>query len=209
MTSGEPFNPLDLGVKKRFSLPESYWITHDAARTIRHFLRLRAGQGEQYTSRIMLAVTEVNGCALCAYAHTKFALEAGMDAEEVRQLLGGVTSGAPDRELPALAFAQHYADTGARPETPVWNRLVEIYGEQEALGVLGATRMMMWGNAVGIPLSLLRTRLRGRPQPGSGGVHEIGTAVGVWLILPVAVVHAALSTLLRRPLLSAHPRAAG
>lgn len=204
MSVGEQFNPLDLSVKNQFSLRESYWITYEAARTVRHFARLRSGRGEEYSSRIMLAVTEVNGCALCAFAHAKFALEAGMANDEVRQLLGGVTSGAPNRELPALAFAQHYADTRAHPDADAWDRLVAIYGEPEALAVLGATRMMMWGNAVGIPMSLLQARLRDRPQRGSHLLNEIGAAVGVWLLLPPALAHAAFSTLRRKPLQPTH-----
>ncbi len=203
MHVGEQFNPLDIDVKKHYSLPETYWIIHDAARTIRHYSRLREDGGEQYASRIMLAVTEVNGCGLCAYAHTKFALDAGIDSDEVRQILGGVTSGAPDRELPALAFAQHYADTRAHPDTNAWDRIVAVYGRQEALGVLGATRMMMAGNAVGIPLSLLRARLRGHPQSGSSFTDEIGASVGVLLVLPIALVHSASSTLRGKPLWTA------
>jgi hypothetical protein len=31
------------------------------------------------------------------------------------------------------------------------DRLVQVYREQAALGLLGAVRMIMWGNAVGIP----------------------------------------------------------
>ena len=189
---------MDLAAKKRFSIRETYWITHDAARMMRDYLRLRAGD-EQYASRIMLAVTEVNGCALCAFAHTKYALDAGMDIDEVRQMLGGVTAGAPDRELPALAFAQHYADTGARPEMGAWDRLVTIYGDREALGVLGATRIMMWGNAVGLPLSLLRSRLRGEPQPGSSLPDEVVTTLGAFGVLPAALVHAGWSKFRRKP----------
>lgn len=206
MHAGEQFNPLDLDVKKHYSLRENYWIIHDAVRTIRHYSRLRAGEGEQYASRIMLAVTEVNGCGMCAYAHTKFALEAGIDSNEVRDILGGVTSGAPDRELPALAFAQHYADNWAYPDTDAWDRLVAIYGDQEALGVLGATRMMMAGNAVGIPLSLLRSRLRGQPQSGSSLPREVGSTVGVLLVLPIAIAHSAWSTLRGKPLWTARHR---
>ena len=38
---------------------------------------------EHFIERIMLAVTEVNGCAVWSYAHTKMALEAGMTNEEI------------------------------------------------------------------------------------------------------------------------------
>jgi AhpD family alkylhydroperoxidase len=37
----------------------------------------------------MLAVTEVNGCEMCSYAHTKMALEAGLSNDEIQQMLAG------------------------------------------------------------------------------------------------------------------------
>ena len=65
--------------------------------------------------------------------------------------------------------------------------------------MLGATRMMMWGNAVGIPMSLLRARLRGRPQHGSSLPGEIGSGLGAVLVMPLAVVRAAISVLRHEP----------
>jgi hypothetical protein len=50
--------------------------------------------------------------------------------------------------------------------------------------------MMMWGNALGIPLSSLRTRLHGSPDPGSSLAYEIGTPLGSLLVTPVALAHA-------------------
>lgn len=32
----------------------------------------------QFVERLMLAVTEVNGCAVCSYAHTRMALREGI-----------------------------------------------------------------------------------------------------------------------------------
>ncbi len=186
---------------KHYRVREIYTITRDAARSIPHLHRFQESRGKHFPERIMLAVTEVNGCALCAHAHTRFALDAGMGTEEVRQLLGGVTDGAPDDELAAIAFAQHYADTRAHPEPSAWKRLIEIHGEEEALGILGATRMMMWGNAVGIPLSSLRARRGGAPHPESTLRYEIGTFVGALAVSPAALLHAAIAMLRRTPLL--------
>ena len=64
----------------------------------------------EFIERIMLGVTEVNGCEVCSYAHTKMALEQGMAAEEIQQLLAGSTDNIPVEEMPAYLFAQHYAD---------------------------------------------------------------------------------------------------
>lgn len=185
--------------KRHYSLRETYWIAHDAVRTIRHFARLRA-RGRQLTERIMLAVTEVNGCALCAHGHTRFALEAGVSGDEIRELLGGVADTVPDAELPAIVFAQHYADTRGNPDHHVWRNLVEVYGEEQAVGILGTARIIMWGNAVGIPWSSLLSRLRGRPHPSSSVGCEIGTIVGATFVVPVAVIHAGISRLRGKPI---------
>ncbi|WP_256205872.1 carboxymuconolactone decarboxylase family protein [Carnobacterium iners] len=37
--------------------------------------------------RIMLAVTQVNGCSVCSYTHTKMALEVGMKSEKIKNIL--------------------------------------------------------------------------------------------------------------------------
>ncbi len=202
-------SPLAMVAKKLYTVRQTYWITHDAARMIRHFTQLRAA-GEKFTERIMLAVTEVNGCALCAYGHTRFALEAGLSADEVRELLGGSATDVPDDELPAIAFAQHYADTGGHPDPLAWRTLVDDCGQERALEILGAVRMMMWGNAAGIPWSALLSRLRGAPYPRSSVAYEIGTVVGDAVVMPLAVIHAGISGLRGKPIIwfEAAPRSA-
>ncbi|MBH0054270.1 carboxymuconolactone decarboxylase family protein [Salinibacterium sp. SWN139] len=202
--SAAPFDVWSMRANRRFSLRDICQITHDATVTFRYFRKFRKAVGEKRTSRIMLAVTEVNGCALCAYGHAKFALDAGIDPGEVRDLLGGVTQGAPDRELAGIGFAQHYADTEGHPDEDAWDQLVQFYGREEALGVLGATRMMMWGNAVGIPLSSLRARLKGSPHPGSSVTYEIGTILGAWVVVPVAVIRALFSLARHQPPITFH-----
>jgi AhpD family alkylhydroperoxidase len=193
----EHARPVPMVAKKHYSVRETYWLTHDAAVTIRHFARLRV-RSPRVTERIMLAVTEVNGCALCAYGHTRFALGAGLTNDEIRDLLGGGAGSIPDAELPAVAFAQHYADQRGRPDHDVWRRLVDVYGEEQALDVLGTARMIMCGNAIGIPWSSLVSRLRGAPHPDSSLRREIRTIGGSLLVMPVAVAHAQVSVLRRR-----------
>ncbi|MGB7982830.1 MAG: carboxymuconolactone decarboxylase family protein [Candidatus Nanopelagicales bacterium] len=176
--------------KKHYSVPEIYRITHLAARTTAVGARTRCDR--QSAERIMLAVTEVNGCELCSYAHTRLALDAGVSDAQVRALLGGVTTGVPDDQLPGIAFAQHYAHTRGHPDPTAWTTLVDQFGTSQAFCVLRAIWMMMWGNALGIPLSSLRSRLQGSPDPGSSLAYEIGTPLGSLLVTPVALVHAAL-----------------
>lgn len=184
--------------RKHYSVPEIYRITHLAVRTTGVWAPSRCDR--QSAERIMLAVTQVNGCELCSYAHTRLALGSGVSDAEVRALLGGVTAGVPDGQLAGIAFAQHYANTRGHPEPTAWADLVDQYGPTRAACVLRATRMMMWGNALGIPLSSLRSRLRGLPDPGSSLAYEIGTPLGSLLVTPVALVHALLRGLRGAPI---------
>ncbi len=184
---------MPLVIKKRYTVRETYRITQLAARSA-----LTTGRDQcdrEASERIMLAVTEVNGCEICSYAHARRAIEAGVGNEEVRALLGGITDGVPDDELAGIAFGQHYADTRGHPDPQAWTDLVERYGQPQALCVLRAVRMIMWGNAMGIPLGSLRARLRGAPDPGSSLTYEVGTLVGGGLLTPVAVAHALVADL--------------
>ena len=57
---------------------------------------------EQFGKRIMLAVTQVNGCAMCSYFHTKEALKMGMPEQEIKSILSGELGAAPEEEAVAL-----------------------------------------------------------------------------------------------------------
>jgi AhpD family alkylhydroperoxidase len=155
--------------------------------------------------RLMLAVTQVNGCALCAWGHTKAALESGMSGEEVRALLGGDLERVPPDEMAAVLFAQHYADTRCRPSPQAWQRIVDLYGAPLAAGILGAVRMIMIGNVYGIAGGAFLGRLRGRPDPHSGLVYELAMIAGAVVVLPVAFFHAGLAALAGKPLIAFTP----
>ena len=190
--------------RKIYSIRESNWIFYHGLRTVRAMMRARKN-GElsrQFAERLMLAVTEVNGCSLCAWGHTRAALESGMSGEEIRQLLRGETEHLPADEIPAILFAQHYADTRGHPTQVAWERVVADYGPSKAGGILGAVRMIMIGNAFGIAGGALLSRLRGRPDPRSGVVYEAGMVFAAVAYFPVALAHSAITGLSREPLIS-------
>lgn len=198
---------------RMYSVREAYRITCQGLRTAPSLLKAKRG-GElsgEAAERIMLAVTEVNGCEVCSYAHARMALEMGLGAEEVRSLLAGDTGAIPADEAIAIAFAQQYADCRGRPSRESWQRLVETYGTTKALGILGAARVMMIGNAYGIAWSAFRSRLKGRPIAKSSLGYELVMLFSVLVHPPVALVHAAVSGLLGVPLIGwdSSPKDAG
>lgn len=181
-----------------YSLSEIYLIGYKMFLTVGKYAKGRKKDviGEQFSERIMLAVTEVNDCPVCSYAHTKIALEAGMSSEEIEKMLSGVISDVPTDELPAIMFGQHYAEYRGTPTEEAWLRIVEIYGEETALSILGASRMIMFGNAIGIPWSSFIRRFKGQPDKRSTLLYEFSVVVSTLVLVPVAAVHALLSSLL-------------
>ncbi|MFH1466349.1 MAG: carboxymuconolactone decarboxylase family protein [Pseudomonadota bacterium] len=108
--------------------------------------------GHAFRERLMLAVTEVNGCRWCSWFHAREALRAGLPQEEVARLLGGELALAPAEEQPALLYAQHWAEADTRPAADARARLVEVYGEHKAIDIELAMRMIrignLWGNTL-------------------------------------------------------------
>ncbi len=197
-----PKNPPKFG-RKLYSVKESYWIFHKGIRTIKYMFNARR-KGEissKFIERLMLAVTEVNDCAICSYAHTKRALESGMSSEEIQKMLSGIIDGVPEDEVAAVMFAQHYADTRGNPTKKSWQSIVEIYGINKAKSILGAIRTIMIGNAYGIPWSSFFNRLNGQPDPRSSVRYELSMMLGT-ILTPISLIHAIVSSLLRKPLIS-------
>ena len=80
----------------------------------------------------MLAVTEVNQCRYCSYAHTRMALQSGLSPDEIQQLLKHNIQNSPEEEIRAILYAQHWAETDGQPD-PVIRKVLE--GEYGACGV--------------------------------------------------------------------------
>lgn len=152
--------------------------------------------------RINLAVTEVNDCAVCSYVHTKIALEAGLNNEEIKNLLMGNRSDVPDNELAAILFAEHYADSRAKPSKDAWERIVEVYGLSKAKGILAAIRMIMIGNTVGIASNSFINRFKGKADKRSNIFYELGIFTSLIIFAPFVLIHSIFSVIFRIPLIS-------
>jgi len=74
---------------------------------------------------------------------------------------------------------------------------VKEYGKEKALGILGATRMIMIGNIIGIPFSAFRSRLKGKPIKKSNLIYEIGMMLSIIVFLPVAFKHSIISNVFK------------
>ena len=156
--------------------------------------------GKAFSERIMLAVTAVNGCRYCSYAHTRLALQNGLSADEVQRLLGGEIGQVTPEEGPALFFAQHYAESGGRPAADALQELKDVYGSNMADEILAHIRMITMGNLSGNTIDALLSRLQGAPAEGSSLGHELL----VLLMLVVGTPVVALAVLMKQGLWAVH-----
>jgi AhpD family alkylhydroperoxidase len=126
-----------------------------------------------FSEKIMLAVTQVNGCRYCSYAHVRMALQAGVSELELRDLLTGEFNHIPEYELIAVLFAQHYAEQADHYEAAAWQRLQDTYGAEVANDILTHIRVITFANLYGNTFDALLERLRFHPVRGSHFFDEV------------------------------------
>ncbi|MFN2213523.1 MAG: carboxymuconolactone decarboxylase family protein [Anaerolineales bacterium] len=112
-----------------------------------------------FRERLMLAVTAVNKCRYCSYAHTRQALVEGIDKDEIEAMQDGVFEGCPRDELPALLYAQHWAETQGRTEPAARERFVDKYNEETVKAIEMTLQTIQMGNLLGNTVDYVLYRL--------------------------------------------------
>jgi AhpD family alkylhydroperoxidase len=115
--------------------------------------------------RLMLVVTAVNDCRYCSYVHTRAALCAGISEGEVEELSRGELEGSPPEQVPALVYAQHWAESGGRPDPEARARVVERYGERRVRAIEVVLHAIRIGNLTGNTFDRVLSRASGG-RPG-------------------------------------------
>ena len=140
------------GFKKRFYTPRSFFRDLREMLARRSEIRDTARSGRvsrAFAEKIMMAVTAVNGCRYCAYFHTRQALAEGVPQDEIARILALELDQFPPEEAVALAFAQHWAETGGHPDPEAEGRFRETYGPQVSDDIMNWIRMITMGNLMG------------------------------------------------------------
>lgn len=102
-----------------------------------------------FRERLMLAVTAVDGCRYCSYFHARQALKSGLAPQEINQLLSGDVDNCPEAESVAVIYAQHWAESNARPDPEVVRKLEQTYGIKRSESIHLMLRMIQMGNLMG------------------------------------------------------------
>lgn len=134
--------------------------------------------------RIMLTVTQVNGCAMCSYAHTQIALDSGLQDEEIMKLLNAELEDVPETERAIIIFAQHYADTQAKPTKEAYSLIVNTYGKAKAKLILDTIHIIMMGNCYGIPTGSFISRFK---KKGSS-FHDLRSTIAYELLMFLTLI---------------------
>lgn len=138
-----------------------------------------------FAEKIMLAVTQVNGCRYCSYGHSRLALAAGVSEDELRDLLAGDLGNFPEAEAVALSYAQHYAETQGQPDPEARQRLLDTYGPETAADIACYIRMISFGNLLGNTFDAFLSRLKGAPASDSRFLGELCVLLSTLTVIPI------------------------
>ncbi len=112
-----------------------------------------------FRERLMLVVTGVNGCRYCSYVHAREALTKGISQAEIEALGKGLFEGSPLDEVPALLYAQHWAEMDGAPDEQARSFVLERYGGQAVKMMDLAMHIIRVGNLIGNTTDYLLSRV--------------------------------------------------
>lgn len=177
-------------VKRKFSIFEYIPIVFKASYSfiMMRLLKRKKLIDKKFKERIMLAITEVNGCSLCSYMHTKLALKTGMTIEEIKQILAGELSDVPDEQVLAVLFAKDFAFNKEKIDKEFFNKLVSEYGYVKTNLIVYISNFITMTNAMGISLDLLKSTLTFKHVKGSNILNEILIPLLTLVLFPTFLI---------------------
>ncbi|MFA6843285.1 MAG: carboxymuconolactone decarboxylase family protein [Bacilli bacterium] len=143
---------------------------------------------KMFVERVMLAVTEVNGCKMCYQGHAKMALESGLTETEINELVNNNQDNVPQHQQVALLYATHYADVSGRPDKEATKKLFDTYKRGIAKSIISAIRMIMLGNTLGIVASTVELKKSEKREAGSSLSRELIIFLGSLVLLPIFIL---------------------
>jgi AhpD family alkylhydroperoxidase len=144
--------------RRYYRSPKTFFKDFNRIRGQRKFIRkvMREIIPYDFRERLMMVVTEVNGCRYCRSYHLKESLKSGVSEAELADLLKGhIPNDTPPEEYVALVYAQHWAENNANADPETWVRLVETYGSEKAEAIQLVLEMIRMGNLSGNSLDYL------------------------------------------------------
>lgn len=97
----------------------------------------------------MLVVTGVSDCRYCSYVHARQALRVAIPLEQIDPLGAATFDDSPTDEVPALLYAQHWAEADGSPDPDVRRGIRDRYGAERLTSIEAVLWMIRVGNLVG------------------------------------------------------------
>ena len=142
-----------------------------------------------FREKIMIVTTAVNECGYCSWFHAKQAVASGVSTEEVGDMFQlQFQANASPRELTALLYAQHFAETNRNPDAEMTARLFEDYGERTAKHIVVLIRTIFFGNLFGNTWDAVLSRFKGKPAEGSSKSFELAFFACVFWFMWIPVL---------------------
>ena len=127
-----------------------------------------------FREKIMVVTSAVNECRYCSWFHAQQAVASGVSADELSDMFRlHFQASASPRELTALLYAQHFAETNKNPDPDMTARLFEDYGERTAKHILVLIRTIYFGNLFGNTWDAVLSRFKGKPAEASSKTFEL------------------------------------
>ena len=123
--------------------------------------------------KLMVAVSGVLECKYCTWLHSEMALTHGVDEAEIQKLLSSELGDFPEDESVALAFAQHYSESGGKPNEGAKARFFNYYGAKKAKDILSYIQIIYFGNLSGNTVDAFLSRLKGQVVEDSNLFTEV------------------------------------
>ena len=193
--------------KRIFTLREHFKIMNHAAKSFGMLLYVKKHKlfSKKFKERIMLSVTEVNGCEMCSYVHTKISLNSGMNRYEIKEILNSSKDNIPDYELVGVLFGEHYADSHELPDKEAVDRLIEEYGREKAKIICAILGMVTLTNSMGISMGLFKERLFFRRVKRSRLFNELGIPLLTITAFPFLFIYHKIKSLVKTPICTLIP----
>jgi len=167
---------MDQGYSKRIFTAKTFFkelgfLIWNALRLIQLFTNKRI---EKLIGKILIVTDAVNECKYCSWMDAKLAIKNGVSEEEVKNMLKlEFETNVSDYELPALVFAQDYAENHGMVGADMLQTLTENYGEKLAKDLLLAIRAVTFGNLYFNTWGAFPSRLKGNPATNSNLLFEV------------------------------------
>ena len=185
---------------RSFSIQESIPIMWRASRSLPLLRTFSKNKriNKAFRERIMLAISGVNGCAMCSFVHTKLALAEGISAAQIKQLLGGEFNDIPANEAVGVLYAQSYASGKEVVDPTSFQRLVDEYGQQKAYCILQVCQIITFTTVMGITLDGIKQRLTFQ-KAHNRFFTELSLLLLIFTAFPLMLVVQTIVVLLTRP----------